>query len=228
MKIGLSPSQKSKPRFNREKARFNSDEYNFKDTQKYDIYTNEEGMYELLFSSQQPKAKDFRRHCCNVLFPHVRQQPTNKMKKDHQQAIEERCSNCTAQWWPKKSWIWERRPTGWDKGKGPADSYLAKTLCRLSFRRRQKQWHKHITKNNEEAEYPYISICRQNYYRRHKARVLLACNQGSILFADGDAPNAIMYNFWWEHRLIVVDPGRPRYFRLDMINQEQLLALNDT
>ena len=42
-----------------------------KDSQKYDIYTNEEGMHELLFSSQQPKAKDFRRHCFNVLFPHV-------------------------------------------------------------------------------------------------------------------------------------------------------------
>ena len=61
-----------------------------KDSQKYDIYTNEEGMYELLFSSQQPKAKDFRRHCCNVLFPHVRQQLTSKMKEDHQQAIEEK------------------------------------------------------------------------------------------------------------------------------------------
>ena len=60
-----------------------------KNSQKYDIYTNEEGMYELLLSSQQPEAKDFRRNCCNVLFPHVRQQLTNKMKEDHQQAIEE-------------------------------------------------------------------------------------------------------------------------------------------
>ena len=41
-----------------------------KDLQKYDIYTYEEGMCKLLFSSQQPKAKDFGRHCCNVLFPH--------------------------------------------------------------------------------------------------------------------------------------------------------------
>ena len=42
-----------------------------KDWQKYDIYINEEGMHEMLFSSQQSKTKDFRRHCCNVLFPHV-------------------------------------------------------------------------------------------------------------------------------------------------------------
>ena len=41
-----------------------------KDSRKDDYYTNEEGMYELFFSSQQLKTKDFRRHCCNVLFPH--------------------------------------------------------------------------------------------------------------------------------------------------------------
>ena len=31
-----------------------------KDSQKYDIYINEEGMYKLVFGSQQQKAKDFR------------------------------------------------------------------------------------------------------------------------------------------------------------------------
>ena len=61
-----------------------------KDLQKYDIYINEVGMYDIVFSSQQPKAKDFRRYCCNVLFPHVRQQLTNKMKEDLQQANEEK------------------------------------------------------------------------------------------------------------------------------------------
>ena len=49
-----------------------------KDCQKDNIYTNEEGMYELLLSSQQPKAKDFRRYCFNVLFPHVQQQLSDK------------------------------------------------------------------------------------------------------------------------------------------------------
>ena len=42
-----------------------------KDSQKYDIYTNKEGMHELLFSRQQPKAKVFRRHCCTVMFPQI-------------------------------------------------------------------------------------------------------------------------------------------------------------
>ena len=54
-----------------------------------------------------------------------------------------------------------------------------------------------IAKNSEEEEYPYISICGQHGYRGHKAKVLLARNQGSTLFADGDTPNAIVtYNFW--------------------------------
>ena len=43
-----------------------------KDSRKDDYYINEEGMYELLFSSQQAKARSFRKHCCNVMFPHVR------------------------------------------------------------------------------------------------------------------------------------------------------------
>ena len=47
-------------------------------------------MCELLFSSQQPKAKEFRKHYCKVMFAHVLQQLTNKIQKDHQQAIEER------------------------------------------------------------------------------------------------------------------------------------------
>ena len=43
-----------------------------KDSRKDDYYISEGGMYELLFSSQQPKARSFRKHCCNVMFPHVR------------------------------------------------------------------------------------------------------------------------------------------------------------
>ena len=45
-------------------------------------------MYELLFSSHQPKG--FRKHCCNVLFPYTLQQLTDKMKEDYQKAIKEK------------------------------------------------------------------------------------------------------------------------------------------
>ena len=57
-----------------------------KDSQKYNIYINAEGRYEIVFSNQQPKAKDFKRLCCNVLFPHFRQRLTNKIQEEHQQA----------------------------------------------------------------------------------------------------------------------------------------------
>ena len=86
-----------------------------------------------------------------------------------------------------------------------------------------------IAKNNEEEEYLHISICGQHGYRRDRVRVLLTRNKGSTLLADGDTANAtVSYNFWQKHWLIVVNPNRPRHFRLDMINQEQLLTLNNT
>ena len=85
-----------------------------------------------------------------------------------------------------------------------------------------------IAKRNEEAEYSCISICGQHGYRRHEARVMLVRNQGSTLFAEGDTSNVIVtFNFWREYRLIVVDPTRPRNFKLDVINRKQLLALNN-
>ena len=61
-----------------------------KDSQKYNIYINAESRYEIVFSNQQPKAKDFKRLCCNVLFPHFRQRLTNKIQEERQQAIEEK------------------------------------------------------------------------------------------------------------------------------------------
>ena len=42
-----------------------------KDSQKYDIYINEEGLYELLFSNQQPKPKTSENTaamCCFLMF----------------------------------------------------------------------------------------------------------------------------------------------------------------
>ena len=70
-----------------------------------------------------------------------------------------------------------------------------------------------------------VDLCVHGY-RRHKLRVLLTHNKGSTLFADGDTPNAIAtYNFWREHRLIVVDPTRPRHFWLDTISHYYYLFI---
>ena len=61
-----------------------------KDSQRYDLYINEEGMYEVLFGSQQQKAKAFRKYCCNEMFPRIRKQLVDKMQEDHQKATEDR------------------------------------------------------------------------------------------------------------------------------------------
>ena len=61
-----------------------------KDSQKYDVCINEQGTYELVFGSQQPKVRVFRKYCCNMLFLHVRQQLTNKIHEEHQQAVTDR------------------------------------------------------------------------------------------------------------------------------------------
>ena len=61
-----------------------------KNSQPDEYYINEDGMYELLFSSQQQKAKVFRKYCCNEMFPRICKQLVDKMQEDHQKAIEER------------------------------------------------------------------------------------------------------------------------------------------
>ena len=62
-----------------------------KDSRKGDYYISKKVMYELLFSSQHPKAKNFRKHYCNVTFLHIRQQLTKNMldelRHKHHQAI---------------------------------------------------------------------------------------------------------------------------------------------
>ena len=60
------------------------------DSRKDDHYVHEEGMYEMVFSSQQPKTRHSSRLYCNVLFLHFRQWLTNKIQEEHRQAIEEK------------------------------------------------------------------------------------------------------------------------------------------
>ena len=55
-------------------------------------------------------------------------------------------------------------------------------------------------------------------YRHHKTRVLLPHRHGTV---DADMSNAtVTYNFWQNHRLLVVDSNISRHFRLDEINRE--------
>ena len=65
-----------------------------KHSQPGEYYINEEGLYELVFTSQQPKAKLFRKYCCNIMFPNIRQKLVDidleSSNRQHQLAIEEK------------------------------------------------------------------------------------------------------------------------------------------
>ena len=169
-----------------------------KDPQKFHICIYEERMYELLLSSQQPKAKDLRKHCCNVLLPNVRQQLTNKMKEDHQQAIEKKDATIASLNDDLKNRAYEHvGQQGEIRAKDHQIAALQRRYIGYLSDKDKSNGISIIAKNNDEAEYPYISICGQHGYRRHKIRELLTRNKGSTLLADGDTPNAIVaYNFW--------------------------------
>ena len=199
------------------------------DAQYHDIFIPLTGALYVVVNSRKDKGKVLKKHILKDIAPRGFDARIEEIQGKHQGAIEENdaaivllnddlknrehenvCLQCEIRAKDQQIAALQRRYVGYlsDEDKNNGISIIAK--------------------NTEEEEYPYISICGQHGYRRHKARVLLARNKGSTLFADGDTPNAIVtYNFWREHRLIVVDPNRPRHFRLDMINQEQLLALND-
>ena len=65
-----------------------------RNSQTEEYYISEEGLFELLFTSQQPKAKDFRKYCFNVMFPQIRQQLQQARIEDnniqHRLVIEEK------------------------------------------------------------------------------------------------------------------------------------------
>ena len=142
-------------------------------------------MYELLFSIQQPKAKDFRRHCFNVLFPHVQQQLSDKShametenltdriqsleftNEAHQQAIEEKDAVTAL--------LNDDLKNGEYKNVGVQVEIRAKDQEIAALQRRYIDYLSDadknngisiITKNNDDAGYLYISICGQHGYRR--------------------------------------------------------------
>ena len=156
-----------------------------KDSQKFDIYINEERMYELLFSSQQPKAKDFRRHCFNVLFPHVQQQVSDKShameiedltdriqapeftNEAHQQAIEEKDAVTALLNDDLKNREYEDVGLQVEiRAKDQEIAALQRRYVDYLSDADKKNGISIVTKNNDDAGYLYVSICGQHGYRR--------------------------------------------------------------
>ena len=80
---------------------------------------------------------------------------------------------------------------GWDSAKDQEKDHLARLYVSYFQNRDKNSGITIISKNNEEAEYPYISTSWYYGYRTHKTRVLLARKQYSTLFADKYVPNGI-------------------------------------
>ena len=129
------------------------------DSRKDDYYINEEGMNELVFTSQQPKAKAFRKYCCNELFPQVRQLLVDKLieEKDTQLALLN-----------DDLVLEQERARQLDYNTGLQEEIRAKDQELAVLRQRHvpllESEEKNygitiIAKNNESAEYPFISIC---------------------------------------------------------------------
>ena len=165
-----------------------------KNRQPDDYYINEEGMYELGFGSQQPKKKDFRKHCFNVLFAHVRQQITNKMNQEHQQAIEEK-DNQIQTHQHKISKLNEETDDLIKNGHVARRGYFDNVLC-------------FIKKNSKEA-HPYYVI-RYQYRQLEKYKKCLKLRYPNMEEAGRcDDPNAI--HRWSIFKSEVIE--KPNYYK---------------
>ena len=204
------------------------------DSQKFDLYINEEAMYELMCWSEQPKARAFRKYCCNELFPEIQNRQQNLVIKEieerHQLAIEERDSTIAEHdaefalvsddlaMEQNHARQLEYSNTGLQGEIHAKDQQIAmlQQRCVPYLKDDKKNYGMTgIAKNDASAEIPFISICGQHGYRRQKKQAVLLKNPGNTEFSDGETPNAIVtYNFWQKHKLIETDPHRPRDFRL--------------
>ena len=199
------------------------------DSRKDDYYINEEGMNELVFTSQQDKAKAFRKYCCNELFPKIRKLLVDKMLEEKDTQLTLLNDDLTESEDLVRQL--EYNNTGLQgeiRAKDEELAVLRQRYLPILEDDRKNYGMTIIAKNNESAEYPFISICGQHGYRRQKKKMVLLKNPGSTEFADGDTPNAIVtYNMWREHGLIETDPRKPRDFRLVNIGEDQLFLLRD-
>ena len=197
------------------------------DAQDHDIFISLTGALYVIVNSPKDKGKALKKHIPKDILPRGFDARIEEIQERHREAIEEKDATIALLNDDLKNREYENVGLqGEIRAKDQQIAALQRRYVGYLSGEDKNNGISIIVKNNEEEEYPYIPICGQHGYRRHKVKVLLTRNKGSTLFADGDTSNAIVtYNFWREHRLIAVDPNRPGHFRLDMINQEQLLVL---
>ena len=172
-----------------------------KNSQPDDYYINEEGMYELLFPSQQPKAKDFRRHCCNVMFSQIRRQLPNKIQEEHQQAITGRDNQIQALEFRNEEHQQEILRLNEEINDLIANRHVARRGCFdnvLCF----------IKKNSKEGHPYYVIRCQYRQLEKHKRWLKLRYPNMEVA-DECDDPNAI--HRWNRFKREVIK--KPNYYK---------------
>ena len=151
---------------------------------------------ELIVNSKD-KGKVLKDHILKDIVPRGLDAGIEEIQKKHQQAIEDRDTTLSLLDDDLKNREYENVGLqGELKAKDQQIAALQRRYVGYLSDEDKNNGISIIAKNNDEAEYPDISICGQHGYRRHKARVMLSLNKVSTLFADGDTLNAIVtYNF---------------------------------
>ena len=181
-------------------------------SQKYDLYINEEAMYELGFTSQQDKAKDFRKYCFNTLFPQIRQHfeqlAITEKQQAHHLAIEQKNSiiallNDDLDESQREYAILDYK---YEQLEYRAVPYLENP---------KKDNGMVVIQKNNGDEYPYIAICGQQGYVAQKIQnKLIDFPNGQIVVLAETGNSIIHYNWLRERGCIIVNQERVRHFRL--------------
>ena len=163
------------------------------DVQDPDIFILLTGVLYVTVNSRKDKGKILKKHILKDIVPRGLDVRIEVIQEKHQQSIEEKDATITLLNDDRKNREYENVGLpGEIRAKDQQIAALQRHYVGYLLDEDRNNGTSIIVKNNEEAEYLYISVYGQHGYRRQKVRVLLARNQGSTLFVDRDTPNGIV------------------------------------
>ena len=170
--------------------------------QNTDSFLSAYGVMHVVVNSRKSKGKELRDWILRDVVP----RGVNKlMEEEHQKAIDEKDMQIAlldddlveSQDLARQLEFSNTGMQGEIRAKDQQIAHLEQRYVHLLAEEKKNYGMTIIAKNDESAEYPYISICGQHGYRKQKKWVVLLKNPGSTEFTDGDTPNAIVtYNMW--------------------------------
>ena len=146
------------------------------------------GVMYVIVNSKNDKGKGLKDHILKDIVPCRLDARIEEIQKKHQQAIKEKDVTIELLYDDLKNGEYENVSLQVEiRAKDQQMAALERRYVGYLSDEDKNSGISIIAKNNDEG---------QHGYRRHKVRVLLTCNKGSTLFADGKTPDAIVtYNF---------------------------------